>query len=39
MKPRQIGNFNTGNSALLLALVVIFSPIATIKACLTKPQK
>ena len=39
MKPRQIGSFNTGNSALLLALAVILSPIATIKACLTKSQK
>jgi hypothetical protein len=39
MKPRQIGNFNTGTSGLLLAFAIIASPIAVIKACLSKQQK
>lgn len=38
MKPRQIGNFNTGKSGFLLALVVIFSPIAVVKSMLSKRE-
>lgn len=39
MKPRQIGNMNTGKSAFLFALVCVLSPVAVVKAMLSKPER